>query len=307
MTSQTICQCLLNIHDQKYDNSHSLEFSYRSLNKKTNMKKLNHMLQAIDWTTLNQTDVNLAFHELETNIENCLNAVAPLKHCMISEHKIWREPWIMKGLSNSMNKCSHLYKKFLKLGSTKIDEEKYKKYRNCLTKIKRVARVKYYTQQCYTLKSNMSKLWQLINNVIKKTSDKSGVIDYITVGNIKYYDANIISNHFGRFYSKLGENIIKSIDTKNRTSYYLKKIPVKPNTLFLHDITSNEIKRHIENLPSKNSSGYDNISNKLLKSIKYFILNPLTHIFNLSFKQGVFPDAMKVSEIVPLFKKAVKT
>ena len=30
------------------------------------------------------------------------------------------------------------------------------------------------------------------------------------------------------------------------------------------------------------------------------------HIFNLSFKQGVFPDAMKLSEIVPLFKKGCK-
>ena len=147
----------------------------------------------------------------------------------------------------------------------------------------------------------MSKLWQLINNVIKKTNDKTGVIDYITVDNIKYYEANIISNHFGRFYSKLGENIIKSINTKNLTSYYFKKIPTNPNTLFLHNITPNEIKRHIENLPSRNSSGYDNISNKLLKSIKYSILNPLMHIFNLSFKQGVFLDAMKLSEIVPLF------
>ena len=214
---------LLNIHDQKYDNSHSLEFFYRSLNNKTNMKKLNNVLQTTDWTTLNQTDVNLAFHELETIIENCLNTVAPLKRCIIPEHRIWKERWITKGLSNSMNKCSHLYKKFLKEGSTKIEEEKYKKYRNCLTKIKCVARVKYYTQQCYNLKSNMSKLWQLINNVIKKTSDKSGLIDYITVDNIRHYDANILSNHFGRFYSKLGENIIKSINTKELTSHYLKK------------------------------------------------------------------------------------
>ena len=80
----------------------------------------------------------------------------------------------------------------------------------------------------------MSKLWQLINNVIKKTNDKTGVIDYIRVDNIKYYEASIISNHFGRFYSKLGENIIKSINTKNLTSYYLKKNTNKPK----HPISS---------------------------------------------------------------------
>ncbi len=29
---------------------------------------------------------------------------------------------------------------------------------------------------------------------------------------------------------------------------------------------------------------------------------PLAHIFNLSISQGVFPDALKVSRIVPIFK-----
>ena len=178
-----------------------------------------------------------------------------------------------------MNKCTSLYKKFLRHKSTKAQEEKYKTYRNCLTKIKHTAKVKYYIQHCYTLKSNMSKLWQLINNIIKKTNDKTAIIDHITIDNIKYYEANEISNHFGLFYAKLGENIVKSINTKNLTSYYPQKIPTNSNTLFLHDITPEEIKRHINSLPSKNGSGYDNISNKLLKSIKYFIYKPTNTYF----------------------------
>ena len=82
----------------------------------------------------------------------------------------------------------------------------------------------------------MSKLWQLINDVIKKTTDKTGVIDYITIDNIKHYDANIVSNHFASFYSKLGDNLTKSINAKYATSYYFKKIPINPNTLFLYDL-----------------------------------------------------------------------
>ena len=204
---------------------------------------------------------------MQTTIENCLDIVAPLKHCIIPEHKIWKAPWIMKGLSNSMNKCNTLYKTYLKSNSTNRDEENYQKYRNNLTKIKRNARVKYYTQQCYTLKSHMSKLWQLINDVIKKTNDKTGVIDYITIDNIKYYDTNIVSNRFASFYSKLGENLTKSIKAKHSTSYYFKKISTNSKTLFLYDITSSEIKKHIDRLPAKNNLGYDNISNKLLKNI----------------------------------------
>ena len=59
-------------------------------------------------------------------------------------------------------------------------------------------------------------------------------------------------------------------------------------------------------LPSKNSLGYDNFSNKLLKEIKYSISKPLTHLFNLSFKNGEFPETMKLSKVIPLYKKVHK-
>ena len=126
---------LLNIHDQKYDNSKSLEFTYRPINDKTKIIELNNMLLTTNWLTLSQTDVNLAFHEFQNKIEACLDIVAPLQHSIIPEHKVWREPWITKGLSNSMDKCTSLYKMSLKHNSTKIQEEKYKTYRNCLTKL----------------------------------------------------------------------------------------------------------------------------------------------------------------------------
>ena len=39
---------------------------------------------------------------------------------------------------------------------------------------------------------------------------------------------------------------------------------MNPKTIYLHPITPNEIKKYIDSLPAKTSSGYDNISNKLL-------------------------------------------
>ena len=68
------------------------------------------MLLTTNWSSLNQTNVNLAFHEFQNKIESCLDTVAPLKHTAIPNHKVWREPWITKGLSNLMDKCTALYK-----------------------------------------------------------------------------------------------------------------------------------------------------------------------------------------------------
>ena len=50
------------------------------------------------------------------------------------------------------------------------------------------------------------------------------------------------------------------------------------------------------------SSGHDNVSNILLKSIKQLIIHPLVDIFNASLVEGIFPDIMKVAIVVPLHK-----
>ena len=55
-------------------------------------------------------------------------------------------------------------------------------------------------------------------------------------------------------------------------------------------------------MPNKASSGYDNISNKLLKLLKDEISEPLCDLFNASLEQGVFPSNMKLSEVIPLHK-----
>ena len=49
----------------------------------------------------------------------------------------------------------------------------------------------------------------------------------------------------------------------------------------------------IDGLKPKSSTGIDNISNKLLKSTKTFIVAPLTIIINQMFQVGKFPDCLK--------------
>ena len=63
----------------------------------------------------------------------------------------------------------------------------------------------------------------------------------------------------------------------------------------------------ISALPNKKSSGYDNIDNILLKKIESEISPMLVKIFNQSLSYGVFPESMKLAEVVPLFKSNDKT
>ena len=59
----------------------------------------------------------------------------------------------------------------------------------------------------------------------------------------------------------------------------------------------------IDSLKPKTSSGMDEISNKTLKVLKNEIAAPLTVIINQMLYTGIFPDALKVSKVIPLYKK----
>jgi len=54
---------------------------------------------------------------------------------------------------------------------------------------------------------------------------------------------------------------------------------------------------------SNKSPGIDNIGPKILKEVCLDIVNPLTHIFNLSFSTGVVPDSLKLAKVIPIYKK----
>ena len=79
-------------------------------------------------------------------------------------------------------------------------------------------------------------------------------------------------------------------------------MPRTTNSLVLRETSVEEIKKLIKSLPNKTSHGHDKVSNTLLKSLCTSISYPLQIIFNQSIYHGVFPDKMKLAEIVPLYK-----
>ena len=62
----------------------------------------------------------------------------------------------------------------------------------------------------------------------------------------------------------------------------------------------------INNLRPKSSSGIDELSNKVVKHIQEIIAAPLTIIINKMLITGLFPESLKISKVIPLFKKIMK-
>ena len=176
-------------------------------------------------------------------------------------------------------------------------------YRKNLNKIKRFSKNNYYWEKCMEYRNNTSKLWKLINNKIKKSNDKSGITDCIKDGKLELTDGTKIADNFAKYFATVGGKFANNIKKAKRSiKEYLKVMTNSTKSCYFSPTNETEVSNLIDDLLNKRSSGYDDISNYLLKQLKNYICIPLTLIFNLSIEHGVFPSKMKLADVVPLFK-----
>ena len=79
------------------------------------------------------------------------------------------------------------------------------------------------------------------------------------------------------------------------------------NSFCIIPVVEQEVLTIINSLKSSNIIGHDGILPNIVKCVANSICTPLTHIFNLSFKNGIFPENLKIAKVVPIFKKGDKT
>ena len=171
------------------------------------------------------------------------------------------------------------------------------------TGILRRARETYYQTKCTEFKRNTKKLWQMINRITKKTSNKATLIEYLKVDTIKVHNAKDIATEFAKYFSTIGKNYANKINPSvTDIQSYIQNIPNNPYTIYLNPTNTAEVTTLIHNLPNKTNKGYDDISNVMLKTLHLSIVGPLTTIFNKSLTEGCFPDLMKFADVVPLYK-----
>ena len=86
----------------------------------------------------------------------------------------------------------------------------------------------------------------------------------------------------------------------NLFSNYLKN-PVR-ESLFCTATNEEEVSKIISSLDIKKTEDIYKFPIKIIKDIKDEISLPLSCVINKSFSTGVFPDALKLAKVIPLFK-----
>ena len=281
--------CLVSLKNFQQIGSANLVMK-RIINNKA-INSIKEDLFHVDWNQmLSSKSASDSFHSFHRELLKVLNKHAPEKLIKETPKKL-KTPWMSNGLKQSILRSKKLYEKAL------LDPEllpKYKDYMSTLRKCKRKLKLTYYQNKCVEFKKNGKKMWEMINKINGKINDKTCVIDYLKVNNIKYLTGQDITNQFAKYFCSVGKNFaLKTEPSKNPLKNYLNKIPANCTSMFFEPPSVEEVSRLINNLKPKNSSGYDDISNKLLKTLHPVITEPFTENINRSLQEGSFPDDMK--------------
>lgn len=241
-------------------------------------------------------DANEAFNELHQMFKLLYDLCFPKIKIRMTSNK--RPKWVTKGIQLCSKK-----KRMLLWQSRQYPSQQNKQiYKNYSKRLKTIIKLTQKSQNEYLIKTSNNKskaTWKIINSYNNNKTKPKDDIKQIKIDGQIFNDPQEISQLFNDFYiDQITQHRMNHTLTNNRIS-----VPFNPNSLFLMPTTPTEVFKIIINLKNTNSTGYDNLSTKVIKYVADLIAPVLSSIINLSIQQGIFPEKLKTSVIRPLFKK----
>ncbi|PNF21344.1 hypothetical protein B7P43_G18383 [Cryptotermes secundus] len=215
---------------------------------------------------------------------------------------VYNNQWITNGISVSCRRKKYLYMMSSVTSCPKL-KEYYTRYCSILRKVIYKAKEMYYNDLLTksTNKSNVS--WEIINNKMGHASKKKFIPTELRCDK-KTIHINTAAESFNTFFIDSVDQIISQLPNNEGAHPTIRcsLFGSYPDIVNV-PITSAEVLSTIFSLKNKTSSGYDGLSNKIIKLCGAQIVKPLTHICNPSLTTGIYPDRLKYSNIIPCFKK----
>ena len=257
--------------------------------------------------TLNR-DPNHNYEIFSTLLQNAKSKHIPKRIKKFNKRRHKKERWMTDELLAQVIKKNEMYVDWKTTPIAHPDYEKvkfnFKGYEKIVLKGIERAKRDYFDRVFLAYKCDMKRTWQVISETLNRNKRKHDMPSLFTHEGRDLVDSTEIANAFNTYFANIGKNLSSQIDQNNVIADY-KQYLTSPTreTLKFECITKDYTIKAIDNLENKNSSGHDGISNTLLKTIKNDISQSLTIIINQMLTIGIFPDAFKLSKVIPLFKK----
>ena len=246
-------------------------------------------------------DVNEQFQDFYFKLQGCVDRHAPLKKLTPKEIKLNKKPWINKELNKMINIKNKLFNRKKRAPNNENIKRLYNLFRNRVNRELIKSKKNYYAKYFEENNNNSKKVWEGIRSIINIKNPKGTSISQLKVDDRIIEDPKEIAESVNDFFVDIGKNTESNIPINPiiKPENFLK---IKnPNNFTIAPISNEEILDIITHLDNK-STGPQSIPIYLLKLVADLILIPLSNIISNSFVTGVFPDALKISKVIPIHK-----
>ena len=275
-----------------------------------NTTKFENLIYDANWQTVTDTvNANDKYNTFLEIYEKCYNTAFPTKNKRVKNPRATGKPWMMEWLKEACDRKNKLHCNFIK-HPTAENKQEYVKYKKWTEKQIYKAKRKFYSNQITKFNNNAKKQWKLMNEIInrRKTNSK---ITKLKINDKDISNSTQISNHFNKYFCNIASKLKGELQLDTNISHndnplcYLKVCRCTANctctrsSIFLEPCTEAEIINIISEL---NNSSTADFSTKALKSIKNIISPTIKNLVNASLEQGIFPSALKIAKVIPIFK-----
>ena len=279
--------------------------TYKRFFTDANCSLFERSLASLNWNSvLNSNDTEVALSLFYDQWNFLYEQVFPLKKVNLNRSKFPINQFFTKGLIVSRNKKNELYNNFSK-HRDQSNKNAYTKYRNCYNRTLRLAKRLYYNNKI-DKNANPQSSWRYLKEAIGKSQSVSNVINNVVVEGVSYTEPKSIADQFNTFFSEVADKIVSNIPPTSMD--YESFLPrAASNTFQFQPVNMESVGKVIQSLEPKTSLDINGVSTDLVKKCANYILAPLTHILNLSLRDGIFPDSLKTSRVCPIHKQGSKT
>jgi hypothetical protein len=249
------------------------------------------LLQNETWESVYKSkDTNSKFNSFLYTFLNMCEAGIPTKYKNIGNLK---NGWIMQGIRISCKHNRYLYTH----GRNSNDPHRkafYVKYCKILNKVIKEAKKQHYNRLAAKSDNKVKTTWNTTKNETGKMHLPKQSPSLL-INNEKIMDPKIVANAFNTFFLVVAENLNLHQEGKEYALSLLKHaFPEGFPSINIIPTTKTDIQSIIHSLKSKNSSGYEETTSKILQACPSQISHPLSHICNHSLHKGIFRDHLKM-------------
>jgi len=261
--------------------------------KKFDYKKIEEKFKTTSWDFITKN------HDVNTNAANLIDFIKNIKeeNSTILKQQVKKKktfinkPWVTSKIKQLINKRNKLRELTLEYPNNIKILEIYKILRNKIIALIKLTKNRYYRNGIENAQGNNRKLWNVINDISNRNKKKAKTLPDLE-DNLK------TANEMGNFFSKVGKD-----DNGDNYTYNFNSNRNNEMEFLINPVEEQEIKNIIKELKSTNSKGADDIEMRFIKKFANYLAVPIKHIINCSFEDGVFPECLKTSIIVPIFKQ----